>query len=411
MLRISQYMRAAIAPAKTPGAEAGMGAKKRSPIAEASGPVVIWNLLRRCNLKCRHCYAFAADFDFPGELSTPKIMEVMDDLKAYDVPVLILSGGEPLLHPDIIPITARAKDMGFYVTVSTNGTVITEELAERLAAIGVDYLGVSLDGLRERHDYVRREEGSFDDALRGIRLCRDAGLTVGARFTLTKDNAVDLPGLLDLVKQEEIHKFYLSHLNYAGRGIGNRRDDVMLETTRKAVDLVFAACEEDILSGVRRDYVSGNNDADGVYLKQWIERRYPERAEAVTRMLERWGGNSTGIRVANIDNEGAVHPDSMWWGHTIGNVKEKPFSQIWDDPQDALMDGLRRSPRPLKGRCAQCKFLSICGGNTRTRALAATGDPWEADPGCYLSDAEIGLEGAGAEGTGSELAAHEEAAQ
>ncbi|MCZ4280309.1 heme d1 biosynthesis radical SAM protein NirJ [Kiloniella laminariae] len=388
MLRISQYMRAAFAPETKP--------QRVSPAARADGPVVIWNLLRRCNLKCRHCYAFAADFDFPGELSTPEIMDVMDDLKSYGVPVLILSGGEPMMHPDILPILSRAKSMGFYVTLSTNGTTLTPEDVEVLAEQKVDYIGISLDGLKERHDYVRREEGSFDKALRGIRLCRDAGLPVGARFTLTKDNAEDLPGLLDLVKEENIDKFYLSHLNYAGRGIGNRRDDVMLETTRKAVELVFESCAEDIRNGIKRDYVSGNNDADGVFLKMWLEKHHladigQERMDKVIAMLERWGGNSTGVKVANIDNMGDVHPDSMWWGHTIGSVKKRPFSEIWNDPQDPVMDGLRQKPRPVTGRCGECKFIAICGGNTRTRALQACDDPWASDPGCYLSDAEIGI--------------------
>ncbi|WP_033406687.1 heme d1 biosynthesis radical SAM protein NirJ [Kiloniella laminariae] len=389
MLRISQYMRAALAPETR-------SHRTTSPAARADGPVVIWNLLRRCNLKCRHCYAFAADFDFPGELSTPKIMEVMDDLKGYGVPVLILSGGEPMMHPDIMMILARAKSMGFYVTLSTNGTTLTEEDVEVLAGHKVDYVGISLDGLRARHDYVRREEGSFDKALHGIRLCRDAGLPVGARFTLTKDNAEDLPGLLELVKEENIDKFYLSHLNYAGRGIGNRRDDVMLQTTRNAVEMVFESCAEDIRNGVKRDYVSGNNDADGVFLKMWLEQHHaveigPERMDRVVGMLERWGGNSTGVKVANIDNMGDVHPDSMWWGHTIGSVKTRPFSEIWNDPQDTIMEGLRQKTRPVTGRCGECKFISICGGNTRTRALQACEDPWASDPGCYLSDAEIGV--------------------
>ena len=125
------------------------------------GPVVIWNLIRRCNLTCLHCYSISADKDFPGELSTTEVFKVMDDLKAFQVPVLILSGGEPLMRPDIFDISRRAKDMGFYVGLSTNGTLIDEKMIEPIAAIGYDYVGISIDGIRATHDRFRRLEGAL----------------------------------------------------------------------------------------------------------------------------------------------------------------------------------------------------------------------------------------------------------
>jgi len=379
MFRISRYLHALQHPMPD-----------RAPSAPA-GPVVIWNLVRRCNLTCRHCYATSADRDFPGELDTEQLYDVMDDLAAFGVPVLILSGGEPLLRPDLFQVSRRANALGFYLGLSSNGTLIGTHNIGEIAAIGYDYVGISLDGMRETHDRFRRRRGAFDEALGGIRLCRDAGIKVGLRFTLTRDNAQELPELLRLMDEEGIGKLYLSHLNYAGRGYKNRADDVRHQATRQALELLFETCWSDVQSGRRREFVTGNNDADGVYLLRWAERHLPRHAPRLQALLEQWGGNASGVNIANIDNEGRVHPDTMWWDYTLGNVKERPFSAIWQDTSDPLIAGLKRRPRPLKGRCARCGMRAICGGNSRTRAWRLTGDAWAEDPGCYLSDAEIGL--------------------
>ena len=382
MFRISQYMREIAHPTPT-------GAKHLPP-----GPVVIWNLIRRCNLTCKHCYSISADKDFTGELSTAEICEVMDDLRAFGVPVLILSGGEPLLRSDIFEVARRAKAMGFYVGLSTNGTLIDEHNIEDIAATGFDYVGISLDGMRATHDTFRRKEGAFNASLRGLRLCRDAGIKVGVRFTLTQDNAHDLTPLLHLVDDEGINKFYLSHLNYAGRGNKNRGQDAFFETTRKAMDLLFDTCWAHLQRGEEKEFVTGNNDADGVYLLHWLRRRDPGREAHLRAKLAQWGGNSSGVNVANIDNLGNVHPDTMWWHHNLGNVRDRKFSDIWRDTSDPLMAGLKASPRQIKGRCSECHYFDVCAGNTRVRAQQLTGDPWQEDPACYLSDAEIGLVGA-----------------
>ena len=379
MFRISQYMQEIAHP--TP-----LGRKIDPP-----GPVVIWNLIRRCNLTCKHCYSISADKDFPGELSTAEVFEVMDDLKRFRVPVLILSGGEPLLRNDIFDIARRAKAMGFYVGLSSNGTLITQDNIERIADVGFDYVGVSLDGIAATHDRFRRMAGAFDASLAGIRLCRDIGLKVGVRYTMTQDNAHDLPALLRLVEDEGIDRFYFSHLNYAGRGNKNREDDAHHQMTRRAMDLLFDTCWDYAQRGLDKEFTTGNNDADGVYLLHWVRRCFPEREDHIRAKLVQWGGNSSGVNVANIDNLGNVHPDTMWWHYSLGNVRERPFSQIWTDVSDPLMAGLKARPRPVKGRCGACRDLDVCGGNTRVRAQQLTGDPWAEDPACYLSDEEIGV--------------------
>ncbi len=386
MFRLTRYLRELLEP------------RPPSTARRASGPVVIWNLLRRCNLTCRHCYSISADRDFPGELTTDEIYRVLEDLKAFRVPVVILSGGEPLLHPDIFPIARRAKRLGFYVGLSTNGTVIDDAKAREIAAVGFDYVGISIDGVAATHDRFRRLPGAFDAALRGVRSCRDRGVKVGLRFTLTEANAEELPELLALTDSEGVDKFYLSHLNYAGRGHRNRRMDAFHHTTRQSMRYLVEAAWADVQAGRDREIVTGNNDADGVFLLHWVRERFPRHLAHLRSVLAAWGGNASGVGIANIDNLGTVHPDTFWWHYPLGNVRSRPFSEIWEDCSDPLMAGLKSHPRPLEGRCGACRFVDVCGGNTRVRAHQLTGNPWSEDPACYLSDREIGIEGNDAAG-------------
>ena len=233
--------------------------------------------------------------------------------------------------------------------------------------------------------------GAFEKSLAGIRLCRDLGLKIGVRFTMTQDNAHDLPGLLKLVEDEGIDRFYFSHLNYAGRGNKNRKDDAHHQMTRQAMDLLFDTCWDYQQRGLDKEFTTGNNDADGVYFLHWVEKHFPDQAAHVRAKLAQWGGNSSGVNVANIDNLGNVHPDTMWWHHTLGNVRERPFPEIWTDVSDPIMAGLKAKPRKVGGRCGVCAHFDICDGNTRVRAQQLTGDPWAEDPGCYLTDEEIGI--------------------
>ncbi len=351
---------------------------------------MIWNLIRRCNLTCKHCYALSADHDYAGELSWPEVVAVMDDLRAFRVPALILSGGEPLLRPDIFDIAERARAMGFYTGLSTNGTLIDDTVADRIAATGFDYVGISLDGLRATHDTFRRLDGAFELSLAAVRRLRARDVKVGLRFTMTAMNAQDLPAMLELMRAEDVAKFYFSHLNYAGRGNLNRAGDARFLATRQALDLIYQRAWEDAERAGHEEYVTGNNDADGPYLLQWAGQRFAQWLPALRERLVAWGGNSSGVNVANIDNLGKVHPDTMWWHYTLGDVRQRPFSQIWNDTSDPLMAGLKQRPRPVRGRCATCRHIDICGGNTRVRAQQLTDDPWAEDPGCYLSDREIG---------------------
>lgn len=380
MFRITHFMREVVWPSR-------IGPARKPP-----GPVVIWNLTRRCNLRCRFCYSGSADVAYAGELSTEEVVAVMRDLRAFRVPALILSGGEPLLRPDIFEISAEAKRLGFYVALSSNGTRIDETNIERIAELDYDYVGISLDGTEATHDHLRGEPGAFAAAMRGVEHCQAIGIKVGLRFTLTRDNAAELTTILDLIDRRGIDKFYLSHLNYGGRGFKVRGEDAHDVMTRDALELIFETCLRHINEGRNTEFVTGNNDADGVFLLHWVRRNFPARAGHIQALLERWGGNASGVNVANIDNRGFVHPDTYWWHHKLGNVRDRPFSEIWTDTStDPVFSGLKQHPRPVTGRCGACRHLAICNGNTRVRAARTTGDPWAADPGCYLTDAEIGL--------------------
>jgi heme d1 biosynthesis radical SAM protein NirJ len=382
MLRISQYLRAVAGHSPAPRV-----AKPGSTRA----PVVIWNLLRRCNLTCKHCYATSADSEFRNELDTTEALGVIDQLHEAGVRVLILSGGEPLLRDDIFQLADYARDKGFYVALSTNGTLIDEQNIERIAAADFDYVGISIDGLEAVHDEWRQLKGSFAASMHAIDLCRARGIRVGLRTTLTQHNYPQLPALLELMRAHDVQKFYLSHLNYSGRGKRSRGADAHAQMTRDAMWQIFERAWQDVEAGRDTDFVSGNNDADAILLLQWAaERLSAAQLAALEDMLRAWGGNASGAGIANIDNIGDVHPDTYWWQHTVGNVRRQRFRDIWLDNPQPLLQQLRQHPRAVGGRCGECRWLAICNGNTRTRAWAA-GDLWAEDPGCYLSDAEIGL--------------------
>jgi heme d1 biosynthesis radical SAM protein NirJ len=384
MFRLTEYMHQLVTP--TPVRKRGTGPVK---------PVVIWNLTRRCNLKCRHCYTVSADVDFPGELSHEQAMETLEDLGRFKVPALILSGGEPLDRRDLFEIAERGRQLVRVLALSTNGTKIHGAVADRVAEVGFDYVGISIDGIGATNDWFRGVDGAFADALRGVRECKARGVRVGLRFTLTEGNHQHLPDLLKLCDDEGVDKFYLSHLVYAGRGDKNRGEDAAHLRTRAALDLLldkaWAAASG---TGSPLDVVTGNNDADAGYFLQWAEARFDAAKVANLRdHLAAWGGNSSGLGVANIDFLGKVHPDTYWSDYTVGNVKDTKFSDLWTGG-DQMLELLRTRPRPLKGRCGACGLRDICGGNTRIRALQLTGDPWAEDPACYMSNAEIGIDAA-----------------
>jgi 12,18-didecarboxysiroheme deacetylase len=356
-------------------------------------PVVVWNCTRRCNLKCIHCYSQSENKQYPGELSTDEGLAMLEDLAQFGVPVTLFSGGEPLVRPDLFTLIQRTMALGMRAVISTNGTLITAGVAERLKALNLSYVGVSLDGLKDVNDRFRGVPGAFEKALAGIRNCRGAGIKVGLRFTMTSRNAAEVDGIFDLIREENIPRVCFYHLVYAGRGSKLMSEDLDHEAARRIVDRIIDRTAELHREGRKVEVLTVDNHADGPYLYQRMLREKNPRAADVLRLLQMNGGNSSGAGIGCVSWDGSVHADQFWRHVTFGNVRERPFSAIWSDLSDPLMAKLKDKRPHVKGRCATCRFLDVCGGNFRVRAEAATGDPWAPDPACYLTDEEIAVAG------------------
>ena len=354
-------------------------------------PVVVWNSTKACNLRCIHCYYSANPRPDPDELTTAEAKAFIDDLAAFGAPVLLFSGGEPLLRGDLFELGAYAAGRGIRAVISTNGTLIENKVAQRIREAGFSYVGISLDGIGKTNDRFRGVRGAFDAALRGIRHCTEVGVRVGLRLTLNKHNYEDLADILGLLERERIKRACFYHLVYAGRGSKIRNEDLSLEESRAAVDLIFDRTEDFHRRGLELEILTVDNHADGPYLLRRVQARQPERADEVLQLLRWNGGNSSGVGIGAVDHQGNVHADQFWQHYNFGNVRERPFSQIWTDTSDPLMAGLKNRKSLLKGRCAACQYLDICNGNFRVRAEAVHGDVWASDPACYLTDGEIGL--------------------
>jgi len=353
-------------------------------------PVVVWTATRHCNLLCVHCYATAQSTPFPGELTTKEAKRMLEDFAEFGVPVVMLSGGEPLIRPDLLDLASHATKLGIRITLSTNGTLITSDVARRISDIGVGYVGISLDGTEATHDRFRGQHGAYQAALQGLRNSRAAGLKTGLRLTLTRHTVGDLDGLFGLVEEEGIGRVCFYHLVPTGRGRFLQDDMLTPEVARAAVDKIIRRAAGYVERGIPIEILTVDNHADAAYLYLWVLReRGPAEAERVWEEASRTGGNRSGIAISQVDFRGQVHPDQFMWQASLGNVRTKPFSKIWSDPENSTLAEFRNRRPLLKGRCPSCRFLDLCNGNFRARAEVLTGDRWASDPACYLTTDEI----------------------
>jgi putative heme d1 biosynthesis radical SAM protein NirJ1 len=357
-------------------------------VSKGRGPVVVWNCTKTCNLKCKHCYADANNEKFVGELNTEEAKDFIKDLEYLKTPVLLISGGEPLLRDDLFELLDFSRECNMRTTISTNGTLINKNIANKLKKKGVGYVGVSLDGIGSKHDEFRGVKGSFDLALSGIRNCLDINQKVGLRFTISKENYAQIEDIFKLMKEEHIPRICFYHLAYSGRGNNMMNEDLTYEEKRQVMDLII---NKGIEFGKESEILTVDNHADSIYLYLKMKDKYPDRAHRILRLIQMNGGNRSGMAIGNVDYKGNVHADQFTWHHTFGNIRDNKFSDIWLHPTNAIAIGLRDRKHLLKGRCSKCKWLDLCNGNLRVRAEAVTGDFWESDPGCYLTDEEIGL--------------------
>jgi len=354
-------------------------------------PVIVWNVTRRCNLKCVHCYAHAKNIPFDNELSTEQGKELINDLADFGSPVMLFSGGEPLVRKDLPQLAAYAVEKGMRAVISTNGTLITLPMARTLKEIGLSYVGISIDGMQEINDRFRGVNGAFKSALEGIKNSQDAGIKVGLRFTVNKFNVDEIPKIFQLLEEMDIPRVCFYHLVYAGRGSELVKEDLSHDATRKAVDLIIDETKRLFDKGKPKEVLTVDNHADGPYVYLRMLKEDPERAKEVLELLKWNEGNNSGRGIGCVSWDGEVHADQFWRHHSFGNIKERPFSEIWMDTSEELMGKLKEKKKHVKGRCASCSWLDVCGGNFRVRAEAISGDVWAPDPACYLTDEEIAM--------------------
>ncbi len=353
-------------------------------------PVVVWNMTKRCNLKCVHCYAHAVEENKGVDpISTDQAKVMIDDLANFGSPVILFSGGEPIIRKDLTELAHYATSKGMRAVISTNGTLITKEKAKEFKEVGFSYVGISLDGGEEIHDKFRAVKGSFRRALEGVQNAMAEGIKVGVRFTINKQNYQEIPKIFQILKDYEIPRACFYHLVYAGRGSELVKEDLDHAQTREVVNLIMDETRALHDAGTPKEILTVDNHADGplVYLR--LLKEDPKRAAEVLQLLQYNEGNSSGRGIGCISWDGSVHADQFLRHISFGNVLERPFSEIWTDPNIELLHNFKDKRPHLKGRCQRCRFLNICAGNFRHRAEAVHGDIWADDPACYLTDEEI----------------------
>lgn len=354
-------------------------------------PVIVWNTTRRCNLNCAHCYSQSDNKSYSGEMSTDEGMQLIDQLAEFKCPVILFSGGEPLLRKDLPLLAQYAIKSGLRAVISTNGTLITDSIAEKLKDVGLSYIGVSIDGVKNTNDRFRGVKGAFDKALEGIRSCMRAGIKVGLRFTINKKNFLEIPQIFDLLEMENIPRICFYHLVYAGRGSNLRTDELTPEEVRNTLDIIINRTKDLHARKKPVEVLTVDNHADAVYLYLRMVKEKSPRAADVLKLLEMNGGNSSGVGIGCISWDGSVYADQFWRHYSFGNVRNRSFKDIWTDISDPVMAGLKNRKSLLSGKCGKCVWKDVCNGNLRVRAEAVYNDIWAEDPACYLSEEEISV--------------------
>jgi radical SAM protein with 4Fe4S-binding SPASM domain len=353
-------------------------------------PVVFWNLTDRCNLACTHCYSRSGpDRDTKNELSTAEALALIDDFSEMGVPLILFSGGEPLLREDIWELARHAHAKGIKMALSTNGTLITADIAGKIKECGIAYAGISLDGATAAtHDRFRNVEGAFERSVAAFFRCREAGVRCGVRITLTRENCGELGGLIDLAQKIGASRFCLYWLVPTGRGMdAYHRLQLGPDAVTDALRLLYRRAKE--MDAETMEFLTVDAPQDGIHLLASMERdRSPDLTDARTLIASSKGGCSAGDRVANIDPQGNVYPCQFARSpeFLVGNVRKQPFSKLWDDATNPVLARFRERPLTLTGSCGRCRHRELCGGGCRVRAFAASGDFSADDPFCYVRE-------------------------
>jgi radical SAM protein with 4Fe4S-binding SPASM domain len=356
-------------------------------------PVVFWNLTDRCNLSCTHCYSSSGPgCGSGGELTTSEACSFIDDLATSRIPLVIFTGGEPLIRPDIWELAKYCEEKEIKTALSTNGTLITDKVAGQIQSSGIEYAGLSLDGATAAtHDWFRNTPGAFDRTVAAFANCEKAGVRCGVRVTLTKENQGELDALIDLARNLGASRFCLYWLVPCGRG-DKAYEQLQLsapEVTR-ALTLLYRRAKE--IPAEEMEFLTVDAPQDCIHLLQSMERDgSPDLQDARDLLTSLNGGCSAGERVANVDPRGNVYPCQFARSPAflVGNIRDRPFSELWNEDTNRVLALFRKKSPEIRGKCRSCSYLPLCGGGCRVRAYARSGDFADEDPFCYVDNTEI----------------------
>jgi heme b synthase len=351
--------------------------------------MVAWELTRSCNLSCAHCRSSSVKDIYKDELSTDECLRLIDEIAEIGKPVIILSGGEPLLRPDIFQIASYAAGKGLRVAMGTNGTLITADVASRLKAVPVSRVAVSIDfPLPELQDKFRGEAGAFQAALSGITMLRKTGIEIQINSTITRLNMNYLDELLGLAIKSGAVAFHPFMLVPTGRGKGLESVAMSPEEYEQTLNWVYDKQKE---MGDRIFF----KPTDAPHYQRIVRQRTIENRLHGTTLPGKTARNAggrpmdsmtrgclAGISFCFISHRGRVQ-GCGYLDIEAGNIRDNSFKQIWQ--QSAVFNKLRDLSN-IKGKCGACEYKNICGG-CRARAYEATGDYLEAEPYCLYQPA------------------------
>lgn len=353
------------------------------------GPVVVYNCTARCNLKCLHCYSSSGPSSRSDELTTAHAKQMLGQAAAMQCPVVLFSGGEPMLRSDLFELLAEAKRFGLRAVLSSNGTLIDAAAAKKLGESGVSYVGISIDGKELFHDQFRQTEGSFKAALAGIQNCQEAGIRAGLRFTITKANAEQVPAVFDIAASAGVRRICFYHLIRSGRAQKLKRHAVTAQQTRQVVDAIIDRTDAFVRKGLVDEVLTVDNHADGPYLLMRMKRQNNPRYDEAQKLLLANGGNKIGEKIVCIGWNGDVYPDQFWRNYSLGNIKDEALQNIWQNSSDPVLNKLRNKSDFADKRCLRCTWFDLCKGNYRFLGDSADDKYWLNEPACYLTDEEI----------------------
>lgn len=358
------------------------GRGKPSIFSDIFRPVISWNITRRCNLKCLHCYINAVTDSFADDLTEEEALNVIDQMKELKVPLVIMSGGEPLIRKDFFEISEYASSNGLKLALSTNGTLITPSVASKLHDVGFIYIGISLDSpLEEWHDTFRGVKGAYQSTINGIKNAINAGLSVGLRLTVTRFNIDSIKSYIDLALNLGVSRITFYHLSSAGRA---KTLNNWYITPSQYFSFINYLIEISKKYAGKIEIETTMAPFDGIYVAHKIAKDQKE-FEELLEVVKAQGG--CGRKIISIFPDGSVHPCQFVDFITLGNVRYRALKDILKEADHLLKPFI--APNLEGPKCSSCPFRDICNGGDRIRAYYLTGNLNGDDPQCFLDTKSI----------------------